>query len=167
MFITSPSFLRRAAVPAVGLAAGFALAVSAADGQTGRTIVFTGPSGHDPREYKQTDVRPRGLSIGDQFLVAGSLRKDGRVVGRANVVCTVVDRRYEGQDCAFVLILADGTITASGGGLNRLLPGQAPPPPHAPDEYGITGGTGAYRGASGTLSMHSHADDTTTLTLSL
>ena len=162
----TPTFLRRAALPAAGLLVGSALAVSAADGQTGRTLVFTGPSGHNPREEKQIDVRPRGLSIGDHYVVAGSLRADGRIAGRAHASCTIIDRSYKGQDCDFVLVFADGTITASGGGLNRRLPGQPPSPPHAPDEFAITGGTGAYERASGTLSLQTRgASETLTLSL--
>ena len=165
MSITS-SFLRRAALPAVGLLVASALAVSVADGQTGRTLRFTGPAAHDPREAKQIDVRPRGLSIGDHYVVAGSLRAHGRVVARAHANCTIIDRSYEGQDCDFVIVFADGTLTASGGGLHRRLPGQPPSPPHAPDEYAITGGTGAYRSASGTLSLQTHGNQQT-LTLTL
>ena len=44
----------------------------------------------------------------------------GRVARRAHVICTIIDRSYEGQDCDFVLVFRDGTITASGGGLDRL-----------------------------------------------
>ena len=131
MSITS-SFLRLAALPAVGLLVASALAVSVADGQTGRTLRFTGPAAHDPREAKQIDVRPRGLSIGDHYVVAGSLRADGRVVARAHANCTIIDRSYEGQDCDFVIVFADGTVTASGGGLHRRLPGQPPSPPQRP-----------------------------------
>ncbi|HEX2410720.1 MAG TPA: hypothetical protein VHJ39_06110 [Solirubrobacteraceae bacterium] len=110
--------------------------------------------------------RVRRQSIGDHFLVAGSLRAHGRVVGRAHATCTVIDRRFRGQDCDFVIVFADGTVTASGGGLNRLLPGQRPSPPHPADEFAITGGTGAYRGASGTLSLKTEGRRQT-LTLSL
>ena len=166
MSITPSSFLRRAALPAVSLLAGSALAVSAADGQTGRTLEFAG-SAPVPRDLKQVDVRPRGLSIGDHSLAAVTLRAGDRIAGRAHVICTIIDRRYEGQDCHWVLVFRDGTITASGGGLGRLLPGQPTSPPHAPDEYAVTGGTGAYRGASGTLAMEAHDDDSSTITLSI
>ena len=88
-------------------------------------------------------------------------------IGRGHATCTIIDRRYAGQDCDFVLVLSDGTVTASGGGLDRLLPGQSPSPPHAPDEFAVTGGTGAYRDASGTLSLQEHADGSSTLTVSL
>jgi hypothetical protein len=64
-------------------------------------------------------------------------------------------------------VLRDGTITASGGGLDRLLPGQPPSRPDTADEYAVTGGTGAYRGASGTLYWLPHDDDSSAITLSI
>jgi hypothetical protein len=165
------SLLRRALLPAAALLVGSALAVSHADGQAGRTIVLTGPP-PTPRDlksgdFKQVDLPPRGLSPGDYFLAAGTLRESGRVAARGHIVCTVIDHSYRGQDCQLVLIFRDGMITASGGGINRLLPGQSPPPPHAADELAVTGGTGAYRGAAGTVSMQSHPDDSSTFTISL
>jgi hypothetical protein len=166
MPITPSSFLRRAALPAVGLLAGSAFAVSAADGQTGRTLEFSGAA-PAARELNEIDARPRGLSIGDQAVAAIMLRQDGGIAGRAHVRCTIIDRRYGGQDCDLVLVLRDGTITASGGGLHRLLPGQPSSPPHAPDVYAVTGGTGAYAAASGTLSMQDHDDDSSAITLSI
>jgi hypothetical protein len=166
------SLLRRALLPAAALLVGSALAVSHADGQSGRTIVLTSPA-PTPRDlesgdFKQVDLRPRGLSPGDYFLAAGTLRESGRVAARGHIVCTVIDHSYHGQDCQLVLVFRDGTITAAGGGINRLLPGQSPPPPpDASDEMAVTGGTGTYRGASGTLSMQNHPDDSSTITISL
>lgn len=160
------SFPRRATLPAAALIVASALAVSSADGQTGRTLEFTS-SVNDRHEFKQIDVRPRGQSIGDHFVVAGTLRAGDHIAGRGHAICTVIDRSYKGQDCQFVLVFRDGTVTASGGGINRLLPGQPPSPPRAPDVFAVTGGTGAYRGASGTLSLQQHEDDSTTVTLSL
>ena len=165
------SLLRRATLPAAALLVGSAFAVAQADGQAGRTIVLTSPAptARDVKrgDFKQVDLAPHGVSPGDYFLAAGTLRENGQVAARAHATCTVIDHSYRGQDCQFVLVFRDGTITAAGGGINRLLPGQAPPPPHAPDEMAITGGTGAYRGASGTLSMQSHPDDSQTVTISL
>jgi hypothetical protein len=160
------AFLRRATLPAAALVVASALAVSAANGQTGSTLEFTG-SAPTPRDVKEIDARPRGLSTGDQTIGAVTLRADGRVAGRLHVNCTVLDRSYQGQDCDLVLVFRDGTITASGGGLDRRLPGQPPQPAHAPDEYAVTGGTGAYRAASGTLSWRAHDDDSSAITLSL
>jgi|tagenome__1003787_1003787.scaffolds.fasta_scaffold20974779_3 hypothetical protein len=159
--------LHLALLPAAALLAGSALAVPAADGQNGRTLEFDG-SAPTARDVKQFDVRPHGRpTTGDQIIGAIALRQHGRLTGRLHVICTILDRSYKGQDCQFVLVLRDGTITASGGGLDRLLPGQRPSPPHSPDEYAITGGTGAYHGASGTMSMKAHRDDSSAITLSL
>jgi hypothetical protein len=97
------------------------------------------------------DVRPKGLSNGDRFFVASSVRSHGRTVGRGHAECVVLDRSYKGQDCRFVLVLRDGTITAEGGGLERRIPGAPPDPDPMADEFAVTGGTGAYAGASGEL----------------
>lgn len=167
------SLLRRATLPATALLVGSAFAAAQADGQAGRTMVLTSPAptARDVRhgDFKQVDLAPHGVSPGDYFLAAGTLRENGKVAARGHATCTVIDHSYRGQDCQLVLVFRDGTITAAGGGINRLLPGQAPPPPHAADEIAVTGGTGAgaYRGASGTLSMQSHPDDSQTITISL
>jgi hypothetical protein len=143
--------LRALAAPLVPLiAVGGLLAASAGGQPAPRTLTFKGMGEPPPRDFKVIDLKPRGLSNGDQFLAAGSLRSEGRVVGRGHVICTIIDRSYKGQDCHFVLVLRDGTITADGGGLDRLLPGQHDPDP-LQDEFAVTGGTGAYEAASGTL----------------
>ena len=51
-----------------------------------------------------------------------------------------------------------GQITVQGGGLDRNLP-HAPPPSNA-DVFAVTGGTGIYAGANGTLTISHgrHAD---------
>jgi hypothetical protein len=163
---TAAKVLRRAALPALALAAGSALALSHAEGQTARTLTFQA-SAPSTRDVKQFDVRPKGLSTGDHIVGAVALRQHGRLAGRLHLICTILDRSYRGQDCQLVLVLRDGTITASGGGLDRLLPGQPAPQPNAPDEMAITGGTGAYRSATGILSMRAHNDDSSTITIAL
>jgi hypothetical protein len=148
--------LRALAAPTITiLAAGAIVAASAGGQQTPRTLTFEGTEQPAPRDAKLIDVKPHGLSNGDQFIGAGSLRSNGRVVGRGHVVCTILDRTYKGQDCHFVLVLRDGTITADGGGLDRDLPGAPRDPDPLEDEVAVTGGTGAYEGASGTLRTRS------------
>ena len=166
------SLLRRATLPAAVLLVGVR---SPSRRPMARPVArWCSPARRRPRDikrgdFKQVDLAPHGVSPGDYFLAAGTLRENGKVAARGHATCTVIDHSYRGQDCQLVLVFLDGTITAAGGGINRLLPGQAPPPPHAADETAVTGGTGAgaYRGASGTLSMQSHPDDSQTITISL
>ena len=147
-----PPPLHILAAPLAALLAAGAIAAASAGGQQGpRTLTFDGGGEPLPRDGKQIDLKPRGISNGDQFLAAGSLRSAGRLAGRGHVVCTIIDRTYRGQDCHFVLVLRDGTITADGGGLDRDLPGAPADPRPLEDEFAVTGGTGAYEGASGTL----------------
>jgi hypothetical protein len=127
------------------------IAAGTADGQSaGRTLHLTAS---DParRDVAQLDVRPRGLSAGDRLVAAQTLRSGGRNAGRLHTVCTVVDASYHGQDCTVTLILRDGQLTAQGGGLDRPLRGVGDGSPGAGDPFAVTGGTGAYAGAGGTL----------------
>jgi len=74
------------------------------------------------------------------------------------VVCTINDASFKGLQCAIALVLRKGQITVEGGGLDRNLP-HAPPPGNA-DVFAVTGGTGKYAGANGTLTISHgrHAD---------
>ena len=148
-------YLLLVAVVAAGLLG--ATAVRSAQGQTGRTLTFRVPP-PAARDQHQVDVPPRGLSLGDQVVGAVSLRSHGELFGRALVVCTINDSSFQGQQCAFTLVLRTGQITAHGGGLDRKLP-HAPPPSNA-DVFAVTGGTGSYAGATGTLTIRHgrHAD---------
>ena len=143
---------------AVAAAALFgAVASHAAHGDTRTTLSFT-VAPPAPRDQHQVDVPPRGLSLGDQVVGAVSLRTHGELFGRALVVCTINDASFQGQQCAITLVLRNGQITVHGGGLDRTLP-HAPPPGGA-DVFAVTGGTGSYTGATGTLTIRHgrHAD---------
>jgi hypothetical protein len=52
------------------------------------------------------------------------------------------------MQCTLTAVLADGSITLQGASLSKALPGASAP---ASDVYAITGGTGAYEGATGTM----------------
>jgi hypothetical protein len=52
------------------------------------------------------------------------------------------------MQCTLTAVLTDGTITLQGVALGKRLPGASTP---AAEVYAITGGTGAYAGASGTM----------------
>jgi hypothetical protein len=133
-----------------------AVAAVAAHGQaqpTTQTITFSAAS-PAKRDMKQIDVRPRGISLGDRFLGAETLRRDGRPAGRALLDCTALDASYQGQACVVTLLTGAGQITAQGGGEHRRLPGGGGASTGG-DEFAITGGTGVYAAASGTLRVRS------------
>ncbi|MFF3500314.1 hypothetical protein [Streptomyces sp. NPDC003247] len=91
----------------------------------------------------QTDVGDPGLSIGDEFVYADTLYRDGRRVGEDGSSCQVtrVDGERITTDCVLSVQLPEGQITAQslwtkGADMVRMA---------------VTGGTGAYRGATGEL----------------
>ena len=72
----------------------------------------------------------------------------GRLVGRMEGDCLAVDLKFEGMQCTLTAVLADGSITLQGASLTKHIPGATAP---SQDVYAITGGTGAYLGAAGTM----------------
>ena len=61
--------------------------------------------------------------------------------------------------------LADGSITLQGASLTKHIPGATVP---SQDVYAITGGTGAYQGARGSVvSVNSTTDDSSQDTVTL
>ncbi|WP_328315552.1 allene oxide cyclase barrel-like domain-containing protein [Streptomyces sp. NBC_00388] len=90
-----------------------------------------------------SDVGKHGLSIGDEFIYTDLLSRDGHRVGKDGSSCQVTD--LEGDrtttSCVLSVQLPDGQLTAQslwtkGSSTVRMA---------------ITGGTDAYRGASGEL----------------
>jgi hypothetical protein len=117
------------------------------------------------RDINQIDAKPRGTSVGDRFLVAETLRRDGKPVGRMLTECVAVDASYEGRMCSITLVTRDGQITAQGGGVDRPLPGRGGDPENG-DVFAITGGIGTYAGATGTLRVRpTRNGDTLTIKL--
>ncbi|MEU9014695.1 hypothetical protein AB0D12_34060 [Streptomyces sp. NPDC048479] len=104
-----------------------------------------------------------GTSQGDELVVNGSLSRDGTTVGDFSEVCTVtrtgLDDAYDLQ-CAVVLDLPEGRITAEG----RFTITNAGP---GPITFAITGGTGDYRTAQGSISAVLVSDTETNLTVNL
>ena len=172
MLMRSPAMNRSKLILATSAAVlGAATLAVAAHGQNppGQTITLQGGPAIK-RDMSEVDVKPRGISVGDRFLVAETLRRDGKPVGRLLFDCTALDASYRGQHCTITLVTRDGQITAQGGGEDRPLPGQGGDPGTS-DIYAVTGGTGTYAGARGTLSVklgrprrhpHDHARGLTT-----
>jgi allene oxide cyclase-like protein len=104
-------------------------------------------------EFQMLDLAPSG-SVGDQFVFADDLYRDGRWVGDDGGSCTIT--RFESYDefdanCIDTLrlrggqIALQGLVTFSDGGLDRST-------------VAITGGTGSYRGASGEVDIRAVSD---------
>ena len=150
-----------AALGAAAVAAGIAVIPAAGQDQpTTRTLTFV--STEKAKDEKFFDVKPKGYSVGDSFALSSLLHAGGRVAGRVEGHCVLLDATYHAQHCTITAILADGQIELQGTGLDKKLPGIG-----GTDEiYAITGGTGAYVGAAGTMTRKGNGKrDTLTFTL--
>jgi hypothetical protein len=146
---------------AAALAAGSIAAVLPAHGQDhAATLKFTSTQG--PRDEHQLDARPKGPSAGDRWLLSSTLHRNGRVAGRLEGDCTGIDESYEVMTCSLVVILPDGRLTLQGASVAKRIPGVG----GAGEEYAVTGGTGKYVRATGTMRRKSGRNrDTLTFTL--
>jgi hypothetical protein len=130
------------------------------DGPSTRTLTFT--SIQKQRDFAAIDVKPKGDSIGDRYVFAATLRAAGKRAGRVAVDCVAADRTYQGLACVGNVILADGRITFQGLSEDRRIPGVG----GTHDDYTITGGSGAYADATGTMRRSGNGSkDTLTFTL--
>lgn len=106
-----------------------------------------------------------GPSLGDTFVFAERLRKDGRPAGTSGGVCTVTEvvppYTVATFHCVATLALRRGQITLQG-----LVELQSEDDP-GPFTVAITGGTGAYRGASGEAVIRDVSDTVTIYKLRL
>jgi hypothetical protein len=122
-----------------------AFTASAAANDAPRTMTLSTP--FDGGTSRHVDVGKRGFSAGDMFTVTGQPVTDeatGRRVGSLDAIETVVSGLHDGTvSMVATLRLPDGTV--HGGAIIRhseettLLP--------------VTGGTRAYAGASGQLTV--------------
>lgn len=92
-------------------------------------------------EQAFVDVGKHGFSLGDEFVFTSRLTQNGQKVGHAGVVCTIVSVRRQESQCLGSARLGHGEITIQG------LMADSP----RVFSFAITGGTGAYEGAEGTL----------------
>jgi hypothetical protein len=108
-------------------------------------------------EEASVDVGEPDFSLGDEFVFTSDLTKRGTSVGHTGVVCTVTSVERSESQCVGTASFSKGQITIQG-----LLAGE-------PErfEFPITGGTGAYEGASGTLAVTTLSDTEELLTFYL
>lgn len=90
------------------------------------------------------DMPPKGDSVGDAVVIANPVfdADDRTQVGRDQGYCvrTIVGKQYE---CFWTLILSSGQITVEG-----------PVSDSGDSTLAVTGGTGKYLGAKGSLRIH-------------
>ena len=118
---------------------------------------------------KDVDVDPPDLSLGDHFVVTEDLYRKGHKVGDNHATCTVTRTEPKtgtphtaAVQCVATLILPEGQVTAQG---TRIADLDAQEPPRF--VLAITGGTGAYNGAHGTIRVVDLNETDSRLTLEL
>jgi hypothetical protein len=108
-------------------------------------------------EESFVDVGEPDFSLGDAFVFTSDLSRHGDPVGHTGVVCTVTSVAREESQCVGTASLPGGEITIQG-----LLAGE-------PEVFSfpITGGSGRYEGAEGTLEVRELSDTEELLTFHL
>jgi hypothetical protein len=119
------------------------------DPATTQMMSFTATQG--PRDEHFIDLSPRGPSAGDRVALVSTLRRDGKVAGRLSGDCAWTNVKFEILQCEVVLVLPDGRVTLQGAYANERIPYVG----GTREVYAVTGGSGAYEGATGTMSRTS------------
>ena len=142
-----------------------ALATGAVAPATGQGAVAKGHEDRDETvrvlsvntEEDFVDVGKAGDSLGDAFIFTSALTRHGKAVGHTGVVCTLTSVDRGEVQCVGTARLPGGQITIQG-----LLAGE-------PEvfSFAITGGTGHYEGADGTLVVKELSDTQELLTFHL
>ena len=94
------------------------------------------------------DVGDPDFSLGDSFIFSSELTRNGDKVGHSGVVCTVTSAVMGEFQCLGTAQFRHGSITVQG-----LVGTQGDP-----SRLAITGGTGAFEGAEGTLLVRPISD---------
>jgi hypothetical protein len=158
-----------AAIAAIALGAGGVALASAdsnggGDDHEGKTIKFFALT----VQTADIDLGDKGFSLGDQTVFSDDLynKKGGTKLGVDGGVCTIVRitdaKTFSGTaQCVVTASLAGGQIATQG--LVSFAGNQLPPP----FDIAITGGTGAYKNASGQVTVQELSDTEANLTVQL
>jgi hypothetical protein len=103
------------------------------------------------------DVGETDASLGDAFIFTSDLTKHGKGAGHTGVVCTLTSVKRNETQCVGTAQLRKGQITIQG-----LVAGNP-----KVFEFPITGGSGAYEGAAGTLEVRELSNTRELLTFHL
>ncbi|MER7765668.1 hypothetical protein [Kitasatospora sp. NPDC096140] len=95
-------------------------------------------------QYQAVDLAPAGPSLGDLDVYSGTALKDGRSVGRGGGSCQVIQADDTGvtAQCLLTMEVEGGSLTMQ----SLWTKGST-----APLDMAVTGGTGTYAGARGTI----------------
>ncbi|WP_207922896.1 hypothetical protein [Micromonospora sp. KC606] len=137
------AFMRFFAVPLITVAvAGCSAETTEAEAQAGDRVEILELEVEND-QYAALDLGPAGLSLGDMDVYSGNAVRDGRKVGRGGGSCQVIhiDGKKITMQCLITMELERGSVTMQSlwaRGANPL-------------DMAVTGGTGAYRNARGTI----------------
>jgi hypothetical protein len=150
---------RRATLVVSGLVATGALGASVVSPEAQQSSPPTGTLQLTLRDRETTfrlvDVHPgrRAPAVGDGFVITGALRDQaGTRMGRLQATFVAINPRREQAQVAATFVLSGGRITASGADTKSRV-----------DDFAVTGGTGSYAGARGTLRVTEHRRSATFL----
>ena len=134
------------------------IASTASAHEHGKTFALTGKTLGPPA---QIDLGAPGPSAGDELVLTMDLYKGSKRVGESHVVCTTVRVAQPSiVQCENVNTINGSTITASG----VVTSDEEEQSPFA---QAITGGTGAFSGAEGELTVSEAGPQPATLTFAL
>jgi hypothetical protein len=115
-------------------------------------------------DFAQVDAGQPGASLGDSTILTEDVYRDGKKVGTSDISCTVVrlDKAADSfaMECLNTTVLSGGQISTQG----YVTSDQEE---QIPFKQAITGGTGAYEGVSGQLTIDDRGDGPAHLTFEL
>jgi allene oxide cyclase-like protein len=154
--------MRKLILPAIIAAAVIALtSLSPASAHTKNNVLKRTTKTVD---FAQVDVGQPGASLGDSVILTEDVYRDGKKVGTSDISCTVVrlDKVADSfaSECLNTTVLAGGQISTQG----YVTSAQEE---QIPFQQAITGGTGAYEGVSGQLTIDDRGDGPAHLTFDL
>src|SRR5262245_50712900 len=142
-------------IPLVALAV---IASSASAHDHGKTLILTGKALGPPA---QIDLGAPGPSAGDQLIITMDLFKGTKRVGESHVVCTTVRVAQPS------IVQCDNVSTINGSQIAASGVVTSDEEEQTPFVQAITGGTGAFSGAEGQLTVSEAGPQPATLTFQL
>jgi hypothetical protein len=150
---------RRATLVVCGLVATGALGASVVSTEAQQSSPPTGTLQLTLRDrdtgFRFIDVHPqrRAPAVGDGAVIRGALRDQaGTRMGRLQATFVITNPRREQAQVSATFVLPGGRITVSGADTKARV-----------DDFPVTGGTGSYTGARGTVRVTEHRRSTTFL----